>query len=231
MNSHLDTTHMNTSSPAPDAAKDGTCGGCSHTGFLKRLPNILPAALKFLMVALLSLIELVLSLIFLRAVLDILHPKFGLEIPRAVDMLYSLGMMLLRVYALLILLSILRRLLPLSKYGLLILGLLCLGADLLALGMQFTSYGGTTVELRSLHDAEFGSYELPLSVQVFPLVVMGLDCLLRYVCCLRFGSAVYLLSLWRSVREGWRGVAVFVPAVAVYWGIFALYLSYILNLR
>ena len=119
-----------------------------------------------------------------------------------------------------------RPLFRVSKYGLLALGVIVLGAGLAAMVACACEPGPL---LTYQEDCKW-SWTRPVSpaVMFFPFLITGADYLLRYVFCVRYGHAYYTAALMtafqRSDKEGMNAVL----ALAVYGGFFAVYLSYIL---
>ena len=132
------------------------------------------------------------------------------------------------IYPLLMLMTACRQLFRVSKYGLLALGVIVLGAGLAAM-VACACEPGPLLTYRE--DCKW-SWVRPVSpaVMFFPFLITGADYLLRHVFCVRYGHAFYTAALMtafqRSGKEGMNAVL----ALAVYGGVFAVYLSYILAL-
>ena len=212
---------------SPDSRSQVRAADAAPLSFFARLfPNDLPISRRLWLP--LAVIELLLSSVLVFNLLTMARERVvGMEgLTTALDLTCSFCAVLL--FPILMLISAFRPLFALTKYGLLAMALACLG---LALGVALLRIDEPGPLL--IHQPSWSGpapWELPVAGLLFPPLMAGLDFLLRFVCALRYGHAYYLAALMKSFQrdgnEGWDLVLV----LAVYWGIFASYLSYILSL-
>lgn len=210
-----------------DSPSQGRSADAAPASLVDRLfPNDLPISRRLWLP--LALIELLLSSVFVFNLLTMAREcVVGMEgLSEALAVTCSFCAVLF--FPLLMLISAFRPLFALTKYGLLAMALACLGLALSVALLRIGEPGPLLIHQPSWSD--LAPWELPVAVLLFPPLMAGLDFLLRFFCALRYGHAYYLAALMKSFQrdgnEGWD----LVLALAVYWGIFASDLSYILSL-
>lgn len=116
------------------------------------------------------------------------------------------------IFPLLIVLSLWRRILSITKYYFLLIGILCILSGIIAFSVACLEYSTYT----------YNFYHKTWHILLIP--VWGVGCVIRYWCCIKYGSAFYFESLLISHKKSTQDFHILLTILLLYATMHILFL-------